>query len=132
MKLTKNQKELKKSLDKNVKMMFLIRTDLKMSKGKIAAQCSHAAINMYKDLIKMNNQYLEDWEKTGTKKITLKCKNQKELHDFRVKCEKNELPYTIIKDAGKTQVQAGSETVLALFGESKKLDQLTGQLKLMD
>ena len=98
MKLTKQQKQIKKSLDRNIKMIFLIRTDLKMSKGKIAAQCSHAAINMYKDLLKNNNQMVEDWENTGTKKITLKFQNAKQFALDKLKEELNRVKQFLLND----------------------------------
>lgn len=34
----------------DTKMVFLVRTDLNMSKGKIAAQCSHACLGSYKEV----------------------------------------------------------------------------------
>ena len=131
MKLTKKQKEMKKSIDKDVKMVFCVNMDLKMQKGKAAAQVAHAAIKLYKQLLKSNNKLLDDWETTGTKKITLKIKNVKELHDIELKCEKLEVPCATIIDAGKTQIAAGSETIIALFGDSKTINQITGQLKLL-
>ena len=32
-----------------MKQVMIVRTDLKMGKGKIAAQCCHAAIGAYKN-----------------------------------------------------------------------------------
>ena len=131
MKLTKNQKVMKKSIEKDVKMVFCVNMELKMQKGKTSAQVAHAAIKLYKQLLKSNNKLLDDWESTGTKKITLKIKNIKELHDIEVKCEKMDVPCVTITDAGKTQIAAGSETIIALFGDSKTINQITGQMKLL-
>lgn len=36
-----------KGLGRNHKMVFVVRTDLGMGKGKIAAQCCHAAVMCY-------------------------------------------------------------------------------------
>jgi PTH2 family peptidyl-tRNA hydrolase len=49
----------------------LIRTDLKMGKGKVAAQCCHAAVAAYKSAIKYP-KILRAWEESCQPKITLK------------------------------------------------------------
>lgn len=53
------------------KMVLVIRNDLKMGKGKVAAQCAHAAVAGYAAAMKMP-KYLQAWEESGHKKITLK------------------------------------------------------------
>lgn len=37
----------------------------------------------------------------------------------------------VVSDAGRTQIPAGSRTVLAIFGPSDLVDSVTGQLKLL-
>lgn len=54
------------------KMVLVIRNDLKMGKGKVAAQCAHAAVAGYKEGRKKNSKVLRNWELTGQPKITLK------------------------------------------------------------
>lgn len=54
---------------------MVIRTDLKMGKGKVAAQCSHAAVAAYK-LASRHPDILREWEDCGQAKITLKVKKQ--------------------------------------------------------
>jgi PTH2 family peptidyl-tRNA hydrolase len=67
------------SLRGEFKMVLVIRTDLGMSKGKVAAQCCHAAVGCYKKLSKTNPEILRHWERLGQAKITLKCNNEQEL-----------------------------------------------------
>lgn len=55
----------------NYKLVLVIRTDLKMGKGKIAAQCAHAAVAAYKTATKYP-EFLHAWEKCGQAKITVK------------------------------------------------------------
>lgn len=43
------------------KMIMVARTDLGMGKGKIAAQCCHAAVNLYDDLITKNDPLVRQW-----------------------------------------------------------------------
>ncbi|XP_078681217.1 peptidyl-tRNA hydrolase 2, mitochondrial-like isoform X2 [Branchiostoma floridae x Branchiostoma belcheri] len=40
------------------KMVFVVRQDLKMGKGKVAAQCSHAAVSLYKKMSRSNPDLL--------------------------------------------------------------------------
>eukprot|EP00371_Babesia_bovis_P002188 XP_001610835.1 peptidyl-tRNA hydrolase 2, mitochondrial precursor [Babesia bovis T2Bo] len=49
-------------------------TDLEMGKGKIAAQCGHAALGAYIDSINRKNPYLNEWMNQGQKKVVLKVK----------------------------------------------------------
>jgi PTH2 family peptidyl-tRNA hydrolase len=132
MKMNKAQKELMKQIKRDIKMVFFVRRDLKMQKGKIASQCAHASIALYKKLLKnKNNNLLDHWEKSGSKKIVLKVDNESAFGDVIIYCEKhNILNHTII-DAGKTQIEANSKTVLCIIEESKKLNNLTRNYKLM-
>lgn len=45
--------------------VLVVRTDLKMGHGKIAAQCSHATLACYKALQKGNPTLLKHWERIG-------------------------------------------------------------------
>ena len=67
----------------NTKMVFAVRTDLKMGKGKIAAQCGHACLGVYESAKRRDSDYwqrsMSDWQESGTKKICLKVKTEDEL-----------------------------------------------------
>ena len=52
-----------------MKQVIIMRTDLKMGKGKIAAQACHASLNCYKNADKSR---LRAWELSGQKKVVLK------------------------------------------------------------
>jgi PTH2 family peptidyl-tRNA hydrolase len=131
MKLTSKQKQLKKNLDMDVKMIFCVRTDLNMGKGKIGSQIGHCAIILYKDLLKSNNKLLDVWENTGSKKIVVKVQSSKEMYKIKDFADNFNIPNNVITDAGKTQIESGSQTILGIFGESKYLNQFTRHLKLM-
>jgi hypothetical protein len=65
------------------KMVLLIRTDLGMSKGKVAAQCCHATLAAYKSATKGNEdqrRWLYRWEAFGQAKITLKVDSEQEMY----------------------------------------------------
>ena len=53
------------------KMVLVVRMDLKMSAGKVAAQCSHATLGLYRDVLNEPKYLtaLRTWERTGGKKL---------------------------------------------------------------
>lgn len=131
MKMNKNQKEMMKMLKRDIKMVFFVRRDLKMGKGKIGSQCAHASIGLYKKLLKNKNNLLDHWEQSGSKKIVLKVDNENAFGDILIYCEKHNILNHTIVDAGRTQIEANSKTVLVIIEESKKLNNLTRNYKLM-
>jgi len=65
-----------------------------------------------------------------SRKIILQCDNTDQLNELATKAEGSGLPYSKIEDAGFTQIPAGSQTVLAIFGVVSDVDKVTGHLKL--
>ncbi|KAK9463981.1 peptidyl-tRNA hydrolase 2 [Lipomyces oligophaga] len=113
------------------KMILVVRTDLGMTKGKAAAQCCHAALGCYKRALKRAPNILRIWESHGQPKITLQTKTEEALEIFRAQAESLGITHCLIHDAGRTQIAAGSATVLGLGPAPKsKLDMITGELKL--
>ncbi|ODQ65332.1 PTH2-domain-containing protein [Nadsonia fulvescens var. elongata DSM 6958] len=113
------------------RMALIVRTDLGMEKGKAAAQCAHAALACYKATMKYDMDMLNRWEHRGQAKITLKCRSQEEMDELFAKAISLGIVAKIIHDAGRTQIAAGSATVLGLGPAPKSvLDEITGKLKL--
>lgn len=117
------------------KMVFVIRTDLKMTKGKVAAQCAHAALACYKSVARSNPDVLAQWERWGQAKITLQCPQEgdgdEQLHTLQAIAMSLNITARIIHDAGRTQIASGSATVLGLGPAPKSVvDMVTGSLKL--
>lgn len=131
MKLNQHQKDMLKSIKKDVKMVFFVRMDLKMGKGKIGSQCGHAAIGLYKMFLKNDSNMLNDWENNGSKKITLKVRGENDFGDVIKYCQINNIRYYQVIDAGKTQISPNSKTVLVIMEEQKKLHNLTHKYKLL-
>jgi PTH2 family peptidyl-tRNA hydrolase len=113
------------------KMVLVVRKDLNMSVGKVAAQCSHAAIGIYKRLYSGNPKLLNEWEHEGQKKVVVSCNSEAELNELEKKAISISLPCQIIKDAGRTEIAPGSKTVLAVLGPDYIVDQVTGGLSLL-
>lgn len=76
--------------------------------------------------IKINNLFF-----FREKKIVLKGSNQDHLTQLQQRATDESIETCLICDAGRTQVPSGSVTCLALFGEEKKIDSITGDLKLL-
>lgn len=115
-----------------LKLVIVVRQDLKMGKGKIASQCSHAAVSAYKKMLKCDPQTLMLWESTGQPKIILQCKDGQELDALHEQSRAVGLSTSLVRDAGRTQLTAGSSTVLSIGpGSSDKIDIVSGQLKLL-
>lgn len=57
--------------------------DLGMGKGKIAAQCAHAALGSYKRALETRNPYLKQWMDQGQPKIVVKTDSEQSFLDLR-------------------------------------------------
>ncbi|KAI3338579.1 PTH2-domain-containing protein [Ustulina deusta] len=122
------------------KLVLVVRTDLGMTKGKIAAQCSHATLACYKTLSRSATRQpksaeagiLQRWERLGQAKIAVQVKSQDELLTLMSKARSLGVTAEVIQDAGRTQIDPGSLTVLGVGPAPKSLvDQITGGLKLL-
>ncbi|GMM36172.1 aminoacyl-tRNA hydrolase [Saccharomycopsis crataegensis] len=119
-----------------VRMIFAIRMDLGMTKGKSAAQVGHAAVGLYKQisnpsLASYNPTLLQRWERSGQAKITVKCPDEEQMDMLFAMAVDRGVNSLVIHDAGRTQIASGSATVLGLGPAPKAvLDSITGELKL--
>lgn len=113
------------------KMVLVVRTDLGMAKGKVAAQCAHAAVLCYKRAMKDQPELLNSWELVGQTKVCLKVDSESSLLELAGQARETGLVFAVVRDAGRTQVDAGTITVLGIGpAPSSALDQITGHLKL--
>jgi len=112
-----------------LKQVFLVRSDLSLSPGKLAAQVAHGAVHC---AMKSDSMLVRDWESRGAKKIVLEVKNEAELHLFQKLADENKIKNYIVSDAGKTEVEPGTETCLAIGPElDEKVDKITGSLPIL-
>ena len=105
-----------------MKLVILVRTELKMDKGKVAAQACHAALAAARG--DAGNVLL--WRLCGEPIVVVKTTNE-EFEDAIAKATSEGIRVSQVYDAGRTQVGAGTLTVAAL-GPSKK--DVTSHLKL--
>lgn len=99
--------------DTIVKQVILVRNDLDMRKGKIASQCCHAAVNPV------------------DKRVILKVGSLEELDSYLRKANAAALIVKLIVDAGHTQVEPMTPTVLSIIGPEDIVDAITGGLRLL-
>ncbi|KAI8817681.1 peptidyl-tRNA hydrolase PTH2-domain-containing protein [Fimicolochytrium jonesii] len=114
------------------KMILVVRTDLGMGKGKMAAQCCHAAVAAVDTARRTQPATLRRYERYGAAKVAVKCQSEEELMELFVKARKAGLIAEYIEDAGRTQIPEGSRTVLAVGpGPIEAVNAITGHLKLL-
>jgi len=112
-----------------MKQVILVRQDLKLPPGKLAAQAAHASVSCF---AKANMFVKRTWMHTGMKKIVLKVKDLDELQLYISKAKKARLVTSIIADAGRTVVESGTVTCGGIGPhEDEKIDAITRDLKLM-
>ncbi len=114
------------------KQVLVFRTDLQMSKGKIAAQAGHAVISSAQDAYVHHKKWWDAWMYEGQKKVAVKVQTEKELCELEEAAEDLGLPHALIVDRGLTQIPEGSITCLGIGpAPSAMIDRLTGKLKLL-
>jgi len=114
------------------KMVLLVRCDLKMTTGKMCAQCGHASVGAVKSAMKRQPDVEKSWENDAGAKIALKVNSEEELVKFQAEAVQKGLITYLVVDAGRTQIAPNSKTVLAIGpGPAKVIDSITGQLKLL-
>lgn len=119
-------------LAEQMKMVLVVRSDLRLSKGKTASQCAHAAIICYELSQQQNPQLLEAWLNLGMPKIALRADSLAEINEILKKAEEMSVVAGLVRDAGRTQVEAGTVTVLGLGPDTvNNIDSLVKQLKLL-
>lgn len=115
-----------------VKQVIVIRSDLNMGKGKIAAQAAHASVVATLEAMKHNKNWYDRWMREGMKKIAVKVRSEEELEIVFQKGSKEKMPRSLINDAGHTQLEPGTATAVALGpAPATIIDPITKDLKLM-
>ncbi len=115
-----------------IKQVIILRSDLKMSKGKLVAQGAHASLISYFKTEKYNPDIAAEWLKTGEKKIILKLNDEESLVKLFIAFEFKKIPCALITDAGLTEVPPGTKTALGIGPwKNNEIDFITDRLKLL-
>lgn len=114
------------------KLVIVVRTDLGLSKGKLAVQVAHASVNCAMQAYTKKRKVYDEWYRGGQKKIVAKVSGMRELLELKSMAEAKGLITSLVTDAGLTQVPPGTTTCLGIGpAMSGDVDPLTGHLGLL-
>ncbi len=114
------------------KQVIAVRTDLEMSRGKIAVQVAHGALSASENARVSQQEIWRAWYREGQKKVAVKVSSEEELLELRRQAINHRLPHALIRDAGMTELPPGTITVLGIGpARAEIMDKVTGDLKLL-
>jgi peptidyl-tRNA hydrolase len=122
--------------DAPYKLVLCVNKTLKMSSGKQCAQCCHAAVGCYKLATKLYPFGVKCWEMTGCAKVAVKLPSDvdqdEEFEKIRRKCKERGVACYLVEDAGRTQIAAGSRTVVGVGpAPVAVVDEICSEYKLL-
>ena len=123
-------------INKELKQVIVMRTDLNMRKGKMIAQGAHAAMMFALNIILTQDKPSADqvaWVMQGMKKITVRCESEDELLDIEQRAKDASLTVHIVTDSGHTEFHGiPTKTCLAIGpNKAESIDRITKTLKLL-
>ena len=120
----------------DVKQVMVYRRDLKMRKGKIAAQCAHASMAVFfrHDAGPMNRLEvpldgpMTVWSKGRFAKVVLSVDGEDDLARIAELAEARGLPFAMITDSGKTEFKGQPTRTTVAIGPALdvEIDEITG------
>ncbi len=112
-----------------MKQAIIVRADLKLPKGKLAAQVAHASVEA---VLRSDKKEVNLWRESGMAKIVLKVDDEKKLLQYNQCAKDVGLVTALITDAGKTCIAPGTRTCVAIGPEDEeRIDQVVSDLKLL-
>ncbi|KAJ3210883.1 hypothetical protein HDU82_007212 [Entophlyctis luteolus] len=111
------------------KLVLVVNSTLSMSAGKVAAQCSHAALGAVISSA-ASPSVIREWQEQGEPIVVVASGDQR-FDEMQRKCKEERITTFLVCDAGRTEVASGSETVLAVGpADAVAVDRITGVLRL--
>lgn len=115
-----------------MKQAIVVRNDLGMGKGKVAAQVAHASLSAAEAAQHRRGGWYESWKDGGQAKIVLKVGSEDDLREVFQKAKAAGLPASLIEDRGLTQLEPGTATCVGIGpAPDDQVDAITGNLKLL-
>lgn len=125
------------------KQVIVVRKDIKMPEGKLAAQVAHASLKAILDRgyihdgtqsfhCKLTNA-MKDWMNGDYTKIVVCVKSEDALKEIYEQAHRASIPCSLIRDLGKT-VFKGKSTCTAVAvgpGSAEEVDAITKGLRLV-
>ncbi len=113
------------------KLAVVVRDDIRMSPGKLAAQVAHAAVTCALEAKARKSKWFVEWYSEGQRKVVLRVDGPEELRELGEKARRAGLTHTIITDAGLTELPPNTETCLGIGpAPEAEIDKITGSLPL--
>jgi PTH2 family peptidyl-tRNA hydrolase len=114
------------------KQVIAVRTDLSMSRGKMAVQVAHGSVSAAEQARVRKQDIWRSWLREGQKKVAVKVISEEELIELRRQAVNHDLPHALIRDAGMTELPPGTLTVIGIGpAKTEIIDEVTGGLKLL-
>ena len=120
-----------------IAMFFLVRSDIKMSKGQIAGKVADVTQYVIEECIQRKYITYTTWKKFhASQKIVLKVNSMREFYELHSKLmdlsRVLSFPIKIVKEDQKIRIADNMPTVLA-FGPIKRnqVEQIVADLKLL-
>ena len=111
---------------------IIVRTDLKLSKGKLCGQVAHAAVCAADETRKRKQEWWKKWFSEGQRKVIVKVNSLDELYELKNKAEELQLPVAVIEDRGLTEIPPGTVTCIGVGpAPTMLIDKVTGKLPLL-
>jgi PTH2 family peptidyl-tRNA hydrolase len=114
------------------KQVIVFRSDLRLSRGKTAAQAGHAAVSAAEEARKHRKEWFDGWLREGQCKIAVKVTNEKTLNELDEQAKEMGLPCALIVDRGLTEIPPNTVTCLGIGpAPAERVDKVTGKLPLL-
>jgi len=114
------------------KQVIVVRRDLGMGTGKLAAQVAHAAVMGAEKTKHARREWFDEWYTMGQAKVVVKVQSMEELVEVRKRAESLHLPVVQVHDSGLTQIPPGTSTCIGIGpAPSDMIDKVTSGLKLL-
>jgi PTH2 family peptidyl-tRNA hydrolase len=121
----------------DTKQVIIVRKDLNMRKGKIAAQVAHASMKVFFDRMKEDkiiiSKAMKEWVEGSFTKICVYVESEEELLALYKKALDADIPCALIKDNGNTEFHGVPTHTCVAIGPDyiDKIDAITGGLPLL-
>lgn len=115
-----------------LKLVLVVRGELRLTAGKAAVQVAHAAVLLALDAEHRHPPVFRAWEEGGGRKIAVVAETLDDLERLQRLARAKGLPTVMVQDAGLTEVAPGAKTVLGIGpARSEEVDPVTGSLPLL-
>ena len=117
---------------RDVKMVIVVRGELRLTAGKTAVQIAHAAVGLACSAERKTPALFARWWQAGGKKIAVLSPTLEEMLELERAARALHIPTLWIEDAGLTEVPPGTRTCLGLGpAATEAIDSVTGALELL-